>query len=81
MKADSDPDVKAIFFAFWLLLSPAEAVTEGFLNVMAKRKPRIPIIGVIQGVAADRAAEILEKAGIRCYPTIEEGVRAAVGVK
>jgi len=80
MKAESDPDVKAIFFAFWFMISPAEEVTEGFLNVLAKRKPRIPIIGVIQGVAADRAAEILERAGIKCYPTIEEGVRVAVGV-
>jgi len=81
MKADSDPDVKAIFFAFWFMISPAEAVTEGFLNVIAKKRPRIPIIGVIQGVAADRAAEILGKGGIKCYPTIEEGVRAAVGVR
>ncbi|MFQ5917881.1 MAG: ADP-forming succinate--CoA ligase subunit beta [Candidatus Binatia bacterium] len=81
MKADSDPDVKAIFFAFWFMISPAEAVTEGFLNVIAQKKPRIPIIGVIQGVAADRAAKILEKVGIKCYPTIKEGVRAAVGVR
>lgn len=81
MKADSDPDVKAIFFAFWFMITPAQEVIEGFINVIAKRKPQIPIIGVIQGVAADRAAEILEKAGIRCYPTIEEGVRAAVGVR
>lgn len=81
MKADSDPDVKAIFFAFWFMITPAQEVTEGFINVIAKKKPRIPIIGVIQGVAANRAAEILEKAGISCYPTIKEGVKAAVGVR
>lgn len=77
-KADSDQDVKAIFFAFWFMISPAEEVTEGFLKIIAKRKPQIPIIGVIQGVGADRAIEVLEKAGIKCYPTIEEGVKAAV---
>jgi succinyl-CoA synthetase beta subunit len=81
MKADADPDVKAIFFAFWFMISPAEVATKGFLNVIAKKSPRIPIIGVIQGVAADRAAEILEKAGVKCYPTIEEGIKAAVGVR
>lgn len=75
MKADSDRDVKVIFFAFWFMISPAEEVTEGFLNTIAKRKPRIPIIGVMQGVGADRAVEILEKAGVKCYPTIEEGAR------
>lgn len=79
-KADSDQDVRAIFFAFWFMISPAEEVTEGFLKVIAKRKPQIPIIGVIQGVGADRAIEILEKAGVRCYPTIEEGVKATVKV-
>jgi len=78
MKADVDRDVKAILFAFWFMISPAEEVTEGFLKVLAKRKPKIPIIGVIQGVGADRAIKILEKAGIKCYLTIEEGVKVAV---
>jgi len=74
-------DVKAILFAFWFMVSPAEEVTEGFLNIMAKRKPRIPIIGVIQGVGANRAIKILEKTGIKCYPTMEEGVRSAVELR
>ena len=81
MKANSDPDVKVIFFAFWFMISPAEEVVEGFLNVIAKRKPQIPIIGVIQGVGADRAVEILEKAGVKCYPTIEEGIKAALRIR
>jgi len=81
MKANLDPDVKAIFFAFWFMISPAEEVTKGFLNVISNRKPQIPIIGVIQGVGADRAVGILEKAGITCFPTIEEGVKAAVKVR
>ncbi len=80
-KANLDPDVKAIFFAFWFMISPAEEVTKGFLNVITNRKPQIPIIGVIQGVGADRAVGILEKAGIMCFPTIEEGVKAAVKVR
>ena len=75
-----DPNVKAILFAFWFMISPAEEVTEGFLKVIAKREPSIPIIGVIQGVAADRATIILEKAGVKCYPTMEDGVKATVGV-
>ncbi|MGQ9459766.1 MAG: succinate--CoA ligase subunit beta [Candidatus Bathyarchaeaceae archaeon] len=74
-------DVKAILFAFWFMVSPAEEVTEGFLNIMTKRKPQIPIIGVIQGVGANRAIKILEKIGIKCYPTIEEGVRSAVELR
>ncbi|MEM3640441.1 MAG: ATP-grasp domain-containing protein, partial [Candidatus Bathyarchaeia archaeon] len=78
MKAGSDQDVKAIFFAFWFMISPAEEVTEGFLNIMNKNNPQIPIIGVIQGIGASRAVETLEKAGIKCYPTIKEGVEAAV---
>jgi succinyl-CoA synthetase beta subunit len=80
MKANSDPDVKAIFFTFWFMISPAEEVTKGFLNVIAKSKPQIPIIGVIQGVGADRAVEILENAGIKCYPTIKEGIKVATWV-
>ncbi len=80
MKADSDPDVKVIFFAFWFMISPAEEATEGLLRVLAERKPKIPIIGVIQGVGAEKAVEILERAGIRCYSTIKEGVKAAVEV-
>jgi len=78
MKADSDPDVKAIFFAFWFMISPAEEVTKGFLNVLAKRKPKIPMVGVIQGVGAERAVEILNNAGIKCYPTIREGINAVL---
>jgi succinyl-CoA synthetase beta subunit len=81
MKANLDTGVKAIFFAFWFMISPAEEVTKGFINVIANRKPQIPIIGVIQGVGADRAVEILEKAGITCFPTIKEGVKAAVKVR
>ena len=78
MKADSDPDVKAIFFAFWFMISPAEEVTKGFLNVLARRRPKVPIVGVIQGVGAEQAIKILNNAGIKCYPSIREGVKAVV---
>jgi succinyl-CoA synthetase beta subunit len=78
MKADSDPDVKAIFFALWFMISPAEEAIKGFLNFIAKRKPQIPMIGVIQGVGANHAVRVLEGAGVKCYPTIKEGIEAIV---
>ncbi|MCS7139656.1 MAG: acetate--CoA ligase family protein [Candidatus Nezhaarchaeota archaeon] len=80
MKAERDRDVKVIFFAFWFMISPAEETTKGFLNAISKRRPQIPIIGVIQGVGAQQAAETLRKAGIKCYPTIEDGIKAAIEI-
>lgn len=78
MKASRDKNVKVIFFAFWFMISPAEEAVEGFLNVLSKKKPTIPIIGVIQGVGAEQAIKVLENVGIKCYPEIVEGIKAAV---
>ncbi len=80
-KADSDPDVKVIFVALWFMISPAEEAAKGLINAITKTKPRVPIIGVIQGIGADQAVKILENAGIRCYPTVKEGIKAAVEIR
>ena len=80
IKAKKDKTVKAIFFAFWFMISPAEEVKEGFLRIISEKKPQIPIIGVIQGVGAQRASTILNQAGIKCFSSIEEGVKEVVKV-
>lgn len=79
-KAMLDEEVKAIFFAFWFMISPAKEVIEGFKRALEEIKPRIPVIGVVQGVGAEEMIGFLKEIGIRCYPSIEEGVRAAVEV-
>lgn len=80
MKASNDHSIKVIFFAFWFMISPAEEVVESFTNMLSRKRISIPMIGVVQGIGAEHAIKALESAGIKCYPTIKEGVEAAVKI-
>jgi len=79
-KGKLDPHVKAIFFMFRLMISPPDAMASGIKNVLLKEQSRIPIIGVISGRTeyVKRAHELLEGSMIELYPTMEEGIKAAI---
>lgn len=78
MKAKRDPSVKVVFFAFTLMISPAEVVANGIIDVLTEKKPKIPFVGTIHGIKEEYAIGLLKKAGVLIYPSIEEAVTAAV---
>jgi succinyl-CoA synthetase beta subunit len=78
MKAEQDPSVKVVFFAFTLMISPAEVVANGIINVLTEKKPKIPFVGTIHGIKEEYAIGLLKKIGVLIYPSIEEAVTAAV---
>jgi succinyl-CoA synthetase beta subunit len=79
-KCEQDSHVKAIFFMFRLMISPPDAMAQGILSVLSRKDPKLPLIGVISGRTkyVKRAHTLLQGSAIELYPTMEQGIKAAI---
>jgi len=81
-KAKSDPRIKVILVMARMMMSPPDAVAEGFMEAVNEVKVAIPLVAVMRGRESyqKRARELLKGTGIKLYLSVEEGVNEAVRI-
>ena len=81
-KAKSDPRIKVILVMARMMMSPPDAVAEGFMEAVNEVKVAIPVVAVMRGRESyqKRARELLKGTGIKLYLSVEEGVNEAVRI-
>jgi len=75
-----DPHVKVIFFNIFGGITRCDDIANGIVQAIEQFKPRVPIIARLVGTNQEQAHEILKKAGIPVFSTMDDVVKEAVKI-
>ena len=75
-----DPHVKVIFFNIFGGITRCDDIANGIVQAIEQFKPRVPIIARLVGTNQEQAHEILKKAGIPVFSTMDDVVEEAVKI-
>ena len=74
----SDPNVKAILFNIFGGITRCDDVAQGIVEAIGRIEIQPPIVIRLTGTNEDRALEILQKAGLSAYTSMDDVVEEAV---
>ncbi len=75
-----DPHVKVIFFNIFGGITRCDDIANGIVQAIEQFKPKVPIIARLVGTNQEQAHEILKKAGIPVFSTMDDVVKEAVKI-
>ena len=75
-----DPHVKVIFFNIFGGITRCDDIANGIVQAIEQFKPKVPIIARLVGTNQEQAHEILKKAGIPVFSTMDDVVEEAVKI-
>ncbi len=75
-----DPHVKVIFFNIFGGITRCDDIANGIIQAIEQFKPKVPIIARLVGTNQEQAHEILKKAGIPVFSTMDDVVKEAVKI-
>ena len=75
-----DPHVKVIFFNIFGGITRCDDIANGIVQAIEQFKPKVPIIARLVGTNQEQAHEILKKAGIPFFSTMDDVVKEAVKI-